>query len=500
MTILMITTEVHPYAKVGGLADAVAALASALVESGNDVRILLPGYSDSAPINGIPISRAPFTVPLGYRSEIIKITAIQAEKGFLLYVIDHPSLFNRAGIYGPPTTADFSDNARRFSLLFKASPVLCESLGWVPDIVQAHDWPAAPIMAYMRKKPFEPLFDDSAAVLTIHNAGYHGLFARHDIHYTGLDWGDFFSDSELRKKGLSIEAISFLKCGILHADALTTVSPTYAREIQFESHAGEMAALIKKRKANLSGILNGIDYKVWNPSIDPYINHTYSSENMVGKSKNKRELQKLCGFPEQPEIPLIGMVSRLAEQKGFVNLCKPDIGCLPGICMDLNIQIVILGTGERWIEERLKKITSQFPNCRAFITFDEKKAHQIEAGSDFFLMPSIYEPCGLNQMYSLSYGTLPIVRNIGGFADTVEDYNRTTGDGTGFIIKGDRPQDIYDQIKRVTGIWKYRYSHIEKMRENAMSLRFSWKKSGELYEQVFRKALLSRRGPSRVSY
>ncbi|HUX21463.1 MAG TPA: glycogen/starch synthase, partial [Spirochaetia bacterium] len=290
--------------------------------------------------------------------------------------------------------------------------------------------------------------------------------------------------------------MNLLRLGIREADALTTVSPSYAVEIQSPEYGAGLDRLLISRRETLTGILNGIDYEEWNPAADPLLPHSFSGEDLTGKALDKAELQRACGFPEKADCPVIGIVSRLVDQKGFVELADPDQGSLRRICTDMDVQFVVLGTGEPWCEQELKRLDGELENFRAFIGFDNKLAHLIEAGADLFLMPSRYEPCGLNQMYSLRYGTLPIVRRTGGLADSVEQYDQETGAGTGFVFDDLTPQTVYD----VTGwaVWAYynRPEHFHMMRHRAMERRFSWDGSAERYLQVYAEAVRSRRAKS----
>ncbi len=288
--------------------------------------------------------------------------------------------------------------------------------------------------------------------------------------------------------------LNFLKAGLQNADILTTVSPTYAKEIQSPRFGFQLDGLLRRRSGDLFGILNGIDYSVWNPETDPLLPFHYSHTDMSGKKALKSVLQKEMGLPEKPDVPVIGMVSRLADQKGFGELCGPTYGSLYSICKSMDLQFIIVGTGAQWCEAELETLQQKLSNLKVRITFDNRLAHLVEAGSDFFLMPSRYEPCGLNQMYSLRYGTLPIVRRTGGLADTVDNYNEQTGSGNGFVFDDLTPQAIYDVVG--WAVWAYynRSDHIRAMRERAMQIRYSWKDSALRYAELYHWAIDRRLG------
>jgi starch synthase len=346
--------------------------------------------------------------------------------------------------------------------------------------MHCHDWPSCLVPIYLKKFKNRSAFNGSKSVLTIHNIGYQGIFSKHDIHYSLLDPEDFTGPETIYPARLN-----FLEAGVRNADVLTTVSPTYAREIQTEEHGHKLDNLLRERSNSLFGILNGIDYSLWNPETDRHLDYHFSTDNLELKAKLKTQLQKEAGLSIEPGIPLIGMVSRLVEQKGFGELCGPSYGSLYRMCSEMHVQFVILGTGADWCEKELKSIAERLDNLTVYLEFNERRAHLIEAGSDFFLMPSRYEPCGLNQMYSLSYGTLPIVRKTGGLADTVAHHDENTGSGTGFVFESLTPQGIYDAVGEAIQVWTYKPEHIRSMRKQAMKKRFSWESSARKYEQLY---------------
>ncbi len=486
--VLMVTSETVPFAKSGGLADVVTALSGALLDAGVDVRILMPyyGFISGPPIEPLGIE---LSVPLGISRETgILHRSRLPRRAVPVYLLQNDDFYNREGIYGGKDNVAYGDNARRFTFLNRAVFEACRALDWVPDIVHLHDWPVGLVATYLKTTKSSGEFADTASVMTIHNIGYQGVFPKQDIFYTSLSWEGIRDTSNPAD-----ETMNLLRLGLRDADALTTVSPSYAAEIQSPEYGAGLDRLLVSRRTDLVGILNGIDYDEWNPTDDPLLPHRFSIDDLSGKAENKRELQEACGFPIDSTTPIVGIVSRLVDQKGFVELADPDSGSIRRICNDMAVQMVVLGTGEPWCEDELRKLDDELDNFHVLIGFDNKMAHLIEAGSDFFLMPSRYEPCGLNQMYSLRYGTLPIVRRTGGLADTVEQYDQETGTGTGFLFDDLTPQSVYD----VTGwaIWAYfnKPDHIDEMRRRAMRARFSWERSAADYLGVYDGAIKKRR-------
>ena len=500
MKILMVTSEAVPFAKTGGLADMVSSLSISLAKLNHDVKIIIPRYYsiDRAALKQIP---GALGVPMGVIEEwsaayTTELPGSPAENPVQVYFIDHEIYFGRDGIYGVPSQPDFIDNPRRFSFFCKAAFQLCRKIGWYPDVLHAHDWPAA--MAVVYQKYAERAYNGSAAggdnsvdgfektvsVLTIHNLGYQGIYSKDNFNYTGLGW-DVFHKAGFEDWNM----INFLKAGLYSADKLNTVSPNYAEETKTQAHGFRLDGVLRYRSDDYSGILNGIDTEIWNPAKDKYLSEQFSVKNMAGKAKAKKELQKEFGLPQDACVPVIGMVTRLTGQKGVGELFGPTYGSAFSICRDMKLQIVLLGTGEPWCEKEVLSLASRLSNFGAKIGYSENLSHLIEAGSDFFLMPSRYEPCGLNQMYSLVYGTLPIVRRTGGLVDTVENYNEQTGGGTGFMFDNLDPSSIYNTVGWAVWAWYNCREHIEAMRIRAMSQDFSWEKSAKKYVQMYEKAI-----------
>ncbi|MDR0598957.1 MAG: glycogen synthase [Treponema sp.] len=498
--VLMCSSEAVPYAKTGGLADAVSALSLALAKLGHEVRIVMPRYYGINRDKLVKLEGA-LGVPLGGGEEWCAVyTTDLPESGkknpVRVYFIDHENFFGRDGIYGVPSEPDFLDNPRRFAFFCRSCFQVCRKLDWYPDVIHAHDWPAAlvPVMLrYGERRGASGEFPETAgsfagaaSVLTIHNLGYQGIYSKDNFPSTNLGWDVFyqagFDDWDM---------MNFLKAGINTADKLNTVSPNYARETLTPAHGFRRDGNLRWRGADYTGILNGIDTSVWNPRLDRFIPLPFSTGDMGGKAKAKEALRRRYGLPDA-DGPMLGMVCRLTEQKGVGALFGPGYGSAWSICKDMNLQFVFLGSGEGWAEHEIAGLASRLPNFKARVGYDEELSHLIEAGSDFFLMPSLYEPCGLNQMYSLAYGTLPIARNTGGLADTIQNYNQETGEGTGFMFDDLTPQAIYNTVGWAVWAWYNKPEHIEAMRRRGMEQDFSWSRSARKYAELYRSALQGR--------
>lgn len=481
----MVTSETVPFAKTGGLADAVSALAINLRKKGHDVRIIMPRYYkiDRAKLKAIDV---PVAVAAGQEETWVKFyEAPLTQTDIPVYFIDHEQSYGRDGIYGTKAEPDFHDNPYRSALLCHGAFQLCRMLGWYPDIMHAHDWFCALVPVLLKHVCRNGYFAHTASVFTIHNLGYQGVYGKENFPALGLDWNLYYG-AGLEHHG----AINLLQSALSCADMITTVSPTYAHEIQTSEGGFGLDGLLRVRSDCVRGVLNGCDLDTWNPKKDKLLPANYDYKNLENKKKCKAELQKRMGLAVNPDVPLFGIVTRLADQKGIAELFAPTYGCMYPLCKDMDIQFAILGSGEKWCEEEIKHLQSVLPNMRAYIGYDEGLSHLIEAGSDFFLMPSRYEPCGLNQMYSILYGTLPIVRRTGGLADTVEQYNENTGDGTGFLFDALTPSAIYNTTGWATYAYYNKKEHIKKMQERGMQKDFSWDRSVDGYENVYSDALM----------
>lgn len=485
LRILFVASECEPYAKTGGLADVVSALPRELVRQGHDVRIIIPLYDTIDTIRHKISFRYSSCVHMGLGEE----NWVGIHEGMLydevpVMFVDYARFFKRGAVYGD-SWGEYPDNAFRFSLLSKAALQTCKDLNWIPDVMHIHDWPTSPTAAFLKTwdRILSPL-SKTASVLTIHNMGYQGKFHASAFPYMGLG-GEYFQGDVIEDFG----GLNLLKCGIHFADAVTTVSPTYAGEILGPIGGCGLDKMLRGKPGGVAGILNGVDYTSWNPETDKLIPATYSINDMRGKSKCKFELQKRMGLVTNPHTPIFGVVSRIAEQKGFDLISE----ALPRALDAMNIQFVMLGSGESQMEDFFRSLENRFRGRVGIYTgYNNELSHMIEAGSDFFLMPSHYEPCGLNQMYSLRYGTLPVVRAVGGLNDTVENYDESTGQGTGFKFTDLSAWALYNTMGWAVATWFDRPHHIESLRRNAMERRFTWDESAKAYVRVYRQAMENR--------
>ncbi len=486
----MISSEAVPYAKTGGLADVVPALSRELTGRGHEVKVILPYYG-SIPSSGI--EPLPWSIELRNDAlhTLCRVSAAVNE-GVEYLFIQHPVFTERSGLYGNTGSIAYPDNMYRFTILNYAVFEICRRLNWYPDIFHSHDWQAALVPVLLKqaaKDPSSP-FSAAASMITIHNLGYQGKFSKHDIHLSGIDSSSLvFADAQGGKTDLSV---NFLASALTYADSITTVSETYAEEIQHAELGEGLHRLLASRRQDVRGILNGVDYSEWNPEQDPFIPLQYSAEDQKNKRRLKMLLQQEMELPVDPNIPLIGAVSRLADQKGFRELCGGTPSALERIVHDFPLQIVIVGTGELAIEQALTEIAGRNPNLVVKIMFSNYLAHLVEAGSDFFLMPSRYEPCGLNQIYSLRYGTIPIVRRTGGLADTVQDFSDNYEQGTGIVFDLMAGEAVYQTMHRVMSLWNQPEHVKERIRSRCMHVRFLWESSATKYEQAYSDALKKR--------
>ena len=475
--ILFATSEVYPLIKTGGLADVSASLPRALLKLGHDVKILLPAYAsvlEKAAATGIK-QVAQFDVD--GKTIVIKQTRLPGTR-VTVWLVDIPEFSGREGNpYCGPDGSDWFDNHKRFYWFSKAAELIAlnqANIGWQPDIVHCNDWQTGLIPALLSLHPHH-----LATVFTIHNLAYRGLFSYEA--FTELNLPDVFWHHERVE---FYGQMSFIKGGLAFADYVTTVSPSYAREIQQPDFGYGLDGLLRYRNDALAGILNGIDCDEWNPGTDPHLIANYNRRTLGNKLKNKLALQQALGIEVNPTVPLLGFIGRLVEQKG-IDLILANIDQL----LALDCQLVILGSGMPHYEEAFKKIAEKYPHKMALtIGYSEVLAHQIEAGSDIFLMPSIFEPCGLNQMYSLRYGTLPIVNAVGGLRDTVFESPIDGAEitGNGFVFMETLPESLFAAIERA--LIAYRTpEHWKKLQLNAMGTDFSWDVSAKEYLEIYNR-------------
>ncbi|MCP4200509.1 MAG: glycogen synthase [bacterium] len=481
LAICWTSSEVVPFAKTGGLGDVSAALPRYLHRGGHDVRVFLPFYS-SIDTRGHDIVAVDFLrdiqLDMGpHRLTFTVFTTPLPGGGPPIYLIHCPVLYERPGIY-----TDGGDEALRFAFLALATVACCQHMGWSPDIFHCNDWHTALMPLYLKRTfEWDKLFRGSRTVLTIHNIAYQGVFPAQLCD--DLDLG---GDLELLHQGdLDGGAMSFLTTGILYADALTTVSPTHALEIQTDAYGMGLQDLLRERSDRLVGILNGVDYEEWNPHTDRFLEHHYSSEDLSGKRATKRATTERLGLGTDPRTPLLGIVSRLTAQKGFDIVIEPLRDVLAGG----DAQLLALGTGESRYETAFQNLQHDFPGRVIYHRgYSEELAHLIEAAADVFLMPSKFEPSGLNQMYSLKYGTVPIVRRTGGLADAVELYEPATGRGTGFVFDHFTPDAFRWALGFALETYRDREAW-ERLMHNGMSRDYSWDRQGAVYLELYRQLI-----------
>lgn len=476
MKIVEVASEIAPYAKTGGLADVVGTLPIYFEKAEQEVFMFMPLYK-SVKESGFDIELldVTFDIPIGdtvHTGHLWK-SIHPGSKNITVYFIQHDEYYDREGLYGTES-GDYQDNSERFIFFSRAVLEVIKVLGLSIDMVHCHDWQTALIPVYLKTLyKHDKAFSSVKTVLTLHNLAYQGLFSHEDMQLTGLD-KSLFNWKQLEHWG----KVNFLKGGIIFSDILTTVSKRYAEEIKTSEFGCGLEDVIKENENKLLGIINGVDYAQWSPEVDKLIPHTYNADDLRGKAMCKKHLQKVLGLP-QTQVPLLGMISRLAEQKGvdLLIVIMEDL-------MKKDIQLVILGTGEEKYHQMLKQLAPKYNGKLSInIMFDNQLAHQIEAGADIFLMPSKYEPCGLNQMYSLRYGTIPVVRETGGLADTIINANEETlkdGTATGFTLKGYFATELLEVIERALELYQSK-TKWKGLIKNAMKQNWSWQKSAREY-------------------
>ncbi len=460
MKIVMVASEVVPFAKTGGLADVVGALPLELENHGQDVIVIMPGYQSAH--NHVSPAIKCFHDGVSY--SVIG-------KNVTVYFIDKKEYFDRDALYSNKA-GDYPDNLERFAYFCKKTLEFLKIIKFKPDIIHCHDWQSALVPVYLKTTlSQEPFFKKTKTVFTIHNIGYQGLFPKEEMPKTGLDWGVF--NPEMLEY---YDKINLLKGGIIFSDVINTVSDTYSKEIQTKEFGFGMEGILNKRKNDLYGIINGLDYAIWDPAHDRDIAKNFSVTDLAGKKADKAELQKICNLPLKPGVALLGIVSRLAQQKGFDILAEG----MNEICK-MDLQLVILGMGDGKYHDILEAMVKKYPKIISLnLKFEEALAHKIYAGSDIFLMPSRYEPCGLGQMISLRYGTVPLVFKTGGLADTVNEKN-------GFVFQKYSKDELVKTIKSAVKDFKNKESWRELM-VRGMKCNFSWSVQSKKYIQLYEKA------------
>jgi len=479
LKVLFLSSEVLPFAKTGGLADVAGALPLALKSRGVDVRAVMPYYrAVKNAEHEVTRLIKDLEVPFGDKTLRADIFESKFGNDVPIYLVEREDMFDRPNLYGN-SKGDYYDNLERFSFFSHAALKIAQRLGFIPDIIHCHDWQTGLVPALI-KGPYRQgsFFSTTATVFTIHNIGYQGLFPPEKLPMTGLSGSQFFHPEGLEYWGNG----SLLKAGITYSDAVTTVSPTYSKEILSHEQGFGMEGVVLSRSKSLFGILNGIDYEEWNPNKDAHLACCYSLTTMGNKRKCKQDLLKEIGFDRSMlQRPLIGMVTRLDKQKGLDILLEAfeDI-------VELDVALVILGSGDEKIEKALENIADMHPDRFAVHKgFNNPLAHRIMAGADMLLVPSRYEPCGLTQMYALKYGTVPVVRATGGLNDTIEQFDEKTKTGNGFKFINYTSDDLLEAIKCAVEIYKNKRQW-KKLMYNGMALDFSWDKSAEEYINIYK--------------
>ncbi len=477
MKILLVSSEVAPFAKTGGLADVAGSLPSALKSLGCDVKVFTPYYRETkkgdfnikkigtVPLGTVPIFSDPFSL-------------YHCKKGRVdFYFIEREEFFNRDFLYGT-ASGDYPDNAVRFAFFANAVLRSAQTLNFKPDIIHCNDWQTALIPFYLKYKLKDlDFFKDTKALFTVHNLAYQGLFTKETMPQVGVSY-EFFTMDTLEFYG----NFSFIKSGLLYSDAISTVSKGYAKEILTKEHGCGLEGLLSLRKGDIYGIVNGADYSQWNPETDEFIKTRYDEKSLQNKAGCKQGLLEQIKLDVHIDTPLLGVIGRLAYQKGIDIIADgmEDI-------IKLGCNLIILGAGEEKYQKLLTALAGKYPkNLAVRIAFDNSLAHKIEAGCDIFLMPSRYEPCGLNQMYSLKYGTIPVVRATGGLDDTIVDYTQNPKDGNGFKFKEANPESFLQALKRAVSVYKKR-GDWQKLMLRAMGFDFSWKNSAQEYIKLYER-------------
>jgi starch synthase len=477
MHIAFAASECVPFSKTGGLADVIGALPPALVHLGHKVTVFLPRYRQTHLDNPRTVIPS-ITVPFDDRYRFCSVLDGGLRSGVQFYFIDYPPFFDRDGLYGTPL-GDYHDNAERFAMFSRAVLEATKVLG-APDILHCHDWQTAliPILR-MTLYDEDPAFAATPCVFTIHNLGYQGIFQPEILPLLMLPW-DLFTISKLEFYG----KVNFLKGAISMADFITTVSRKYSQEIQTAEYGFGLEGVLRSRGNTIAGILNAVDYASWNPETDTHIAAKYSSQDLSGKALCKADLLKQVGLAPETHLPVVGMVSRFVQQKGF------DLIQQVGDRLALEeLILVVLGSGQREYEDLFRRLQRQYPQkVYIKIAYDDELAHKIEAGSDLYLMPSHYEPCGLNQIYSLRYGTVPVVRATGGLDDTVEQFDPRTGKGTGFKFREYSGEVMLETLRSAAALYRDDKEAWRVLMRNGMAQDYSWTNSAREYVKVYERA------------
>ena len=478
--VLLVSSEVAPFSKTGGLADVSGSLPGALKNLGCDVRVATPLYK-MVRESGCTLKRLLQDLKVKIGKRVIKgDVSVSVLNGVVdTYLIEQDKYYHRDYLYGT-SKGDYSDNAARFIFFSLMVLKLCKEIGFQPHLIHCNDWQTGLIPAYLRTVyRDDPFYARTAVLFTIHNLAYQGNFPREKLALTGLS-PELFTPEGIEFWG----KLSFLKAGIVYSEVINTVSQAYSREIQTPEYGCGMEGILTYRKDDLFGIINGVDYEAWDPEKDAFIVANYSKDKLSDKSKCKADLISQLGLPKSlNNLPLLGMISRLADQKGFDLIAE-----IMEDLMNLSVGFVLLGTGEQKYHNLFDHIAQKYPKKAGIrLCYDNALAHKIEAGCDMFLMPSKYEPCGLNQFYSLKYGTIPVVRATGGLDDTIKDYNPATGEGNGFKFTNYTVHEFLSKIKEALEVYENKDAWLRLVRKG-MELDFSWENSAKHYLELYQRA------------
>jgi starch synthase len=486
--VVIVASEVVPFAKTGGLADVTGALPVALARLGHQVSVIMPRYPTiERAVRSLEKVQDHLAVSMGSHTEEGAIWSARLAPRIPVYFIEHQAYFERDGLY-TTTNGDYPDNAQRFAFFAKAALEACQALKLQPDIIHCHDWQAGLIPAYLKTVlQHDPAWASTSSLLTIHNLACQGLFPPEAMEFLQLP-PYTYSPEGIEFYG----RVNYLKAGIVYADLINTVSQRYSQEIQTAEFGCGLEGILRYREQDVYGILNGIDEREWNPARDRLIAARYTATNLSGKQVCKRDLLETFGLsPEWMNAPVLGMISRLVDQKGL-DLIESAIHRM----LALDLGLVVLGTGEARYEEFLRQLRVRYAGkVGVTIGFENALAHKIEAGSDIFLMPSRFEPCGLNQMYSLRYGAVPVVHATGGLDDTIESYEPTLDRGNGFKFAPYDAEALLATLQRAVTLYRDRAAW-ERLMQRGMQADFSWAKSAQAYADLYATALARRRGPA----
>jgi len=481
----MIAPEATPFAQTGGLGEVLAALPRELADLGVEVDVILPKYRGITP-DAFGIQETDVSIELTLNAKLLtaKIWKVDDRQGLRYLFVQCDDYYDREYLYGTPE-GDYPDNAERFVFLARAAMEMVVAGHARYDVFHSHDWQAALAPVYLRTLyTWEKKLEASAAVLTIHNLGYQGIFWHWDMPLVGVGW-EFFTPKHMEFYG----NLNFLKSGIVFAEKVNTVSPGYKREILTPEFGFGLEGVLQEKGEHLSGILNGVDYKIWNPESDPLIAAVYSADDLAGKAVCKADLQRTTGLPVREDVPIIGMVSRLSSQKG-IDILEGAFSSL----MEKDIQLVLLGTGEARYRQSFLGFKKLYPEQTSiFLAYDYQLAHQIFAGSDMVLVPSRYEPCGLNQLYALKYGAVPIVRSTGGLSDTVEEFDPESEAGTGFRFWEQDSAALERTILKAVDMYLRSPEAWKRLMRRGMNRDFSWNRSARQYLRLYEEALQQRK-------